>query len=159
MNSADQGVKPMDSAFKRRWDFRYIKIEISNVAHETAIIRYADLDIEWGRLVTLINKKLSDRPFFLDEDKLIGPYFIKPDELGRKQALDKLLLYLWDDVLRHSHNRESFFKSDINSFSKLSDKFETEDVLNILVNERIENINSFDVTEHDDEEYHEDQQE
>lgn len=130
MNSADQGVKPIDSAFKRRWGFHYIKIEFNGDFHETAIIRYAGQDVYWGRLIQLINTKLSNR-LHLDEDKLIGPYFIKPDELGRKQALDKLLLYLWDDVLRH--NREIFFKSSINTFSELSGKFESEDVFDIML--------------------------
>ena len=66
----------------------------------------------------------------LQEDKLIGPYFIKPQEVGKKRAMDKLLLYLWDDVLRHS--RDEFFNSNIKSFSELSDKFESDDVLDLM---------------------------
>ncbi len=130
MNSADQGVKPVDSAFKRRWGFHYIKINFDGDFHETAILKYASRDVYWGRLVRLINKKLRSRPLYLDEDKLIGPYFIKPDELGKKHAIDKLLLYLWDDVLRHS--RDAFFDSNINTFSELRERFEEQDVFAVM---------------------------
>jgi len=78
----------------------------------------------------LINKKLSGGTLRLQEDKLIGPYFIKPQEVGKKRAIDKLLLYLWDDVLRHS--RDEFFNGNITMFSELSDEFEKEDVLDLM---------------------------
>jgi MoxR-like ATPase len=137
MNSADQGVKPMDSAFKRRWNFHYVRIKINGAVHEKAEIKYAARKVYWGSLVDLINKKLSSGTMKFEEDKLIGPYFIKPEEVGKKQAIDKLLLYLWDDVLRHS--RDEFFNSNITSFSDLSEKFETEDVLDLMkVTENIE---------------------
>ncbi|MBN2542870.1 AAA family ATPase [bacterium] len=130
MNSADQGVKPMDSAFKRRWNFKYLRISIIGAVHEKAVLRYADRYVYWGRLVEAINRKLSGVGIALNEDRLIGPYFVKPEEVGTKSATDKLLLYLWDDVLRH--NRDSFFNSEIRTFSDLSDKFEFDDVLAIL---------------------------
>jgi len=130
MNSADQGVRPMDSAFKRRWNFHYVKINIKNAVHEKAEINYAGEKVYWGRLIDLINRKLSTGTIRLDEDKLIGPYFIKPEEIGKKYAVDKLLLYLWDDVLRHS--RDSFFNSNISCFSDLSEKFDSEDVLDLM---------------------------
>ncbi|WMJ86728.1 AAA family ATPase [Anaerocolumna sp. MB42-C2] len=130
MNSADQGVKPMDSAFKRRWNFHYVRINIKGAVHEKAEIQYAGRKVYWGSLVDLINRKLSGGTLRLEEDKLIGPYFIKPDEVGKKRAIDKLLLYLWDDVLRHS--RDSFFNSNIGSFADLSEKFDTEDVLDLM---------------------------
>lgn len=137
MNSADQGVKPMDSAFKRRWNFHYVRIKIKGAVHEKAEIKYAARKVYWGSLVDLINKKLSSGTMKFEEDKLIGPYFIKPEEVGKKQAIDKLLLYLWDDVLRHS--RDEFFNSNITSFSDLLEKFETEDVLDLIkVTENIE---------------------
>lgn len=128
MNSADQGVMPMDSAFKRRWSFKYVRINIEGAVHEEAPLRYAGQEVLWGRLVKAINSKLIS--LGLNEDRLIGPYFIKPEEIGRRSATDKLLLYLWDDVLRH--NRESFFNNQITTFSDLSDGFETNDVFDLL---------------------------
>lgn len=145
MNSADQGVKPMDSAFKRRWNFHYIRINIKGAVHEKAKIQYAGQEVYWGSLIDLINNKLSGGTLRLEEDKLIGPYFIKPEEVGKKRAIDKLLLYLWDDILRHSH--DSFFNSNISSFADLSDKFESEDVLDLMrMLENIEHLEVKDIT-------------
>jgi hypothetical protein len=127
MNSADQGVMQMDSAFKRRWSFKYIGIDIENAVHSKTNLRYAGLEVEWGSLVKSINSKLTNNNF--GEDRLIGPYFIKPNEVGERKATDKLLLYLWDDVLRY--NRDSFFSSRVKSFSDLTNGFEVEDVLNL----------------------------
>lgn len=99
MNSADQGVNIIDSAFKRRWNFKYLRIDIDNAVHKDAEIRYAGQNITWGIFITAVNEKL--KYLRVNEDRLIGPYFIKPSELHNKSAIDKLLLYLWDDVLRH----------------------------------------------------------
>lgn len=131
MNSADQGVMPMDSAFKRRWAFKYVRISIEGAVHEGALLSYASREVKWGNLVKAINKKLMDLNY--EEDRLIGPYFIKPEEVGKRQATDKLLLYLWDDVLRYNH--EPFFNAQVHNFAELSDKFSTEDVFDLLLNQ------------------------
>lgn len=128
MNSADQGVNIIDSAFKRRWNFKYLRIDIDNAVHKDAELRYAGQIITWGMFITAINDKLKH--LRVNEDRLIGPYFIKPSELHNKSAIDKLLLYLWDDVLRHKRDQGAFAKS-ITGFSDLVDDFESSDVLAI----------------------------
>lgn len=127
MNSSDQGVNPIDSAFKRRWDYKYLRIDIGNAVHKDSSIIYAGNDINWGDFITALNETLKQNR--IDEDRLIGPYFIKPYELNSRAAVDKLLLYLWDDVLRHK--RDQVFESSIRTFSDLSDNFDQKDVLNI----------------------------
>ncbi|WMI82451.1 AAA family ATPase [Anaerotignum sp. MB30-C6] len=127
MNSADQGVNVLDSAFKRRWKFEYIKIDIGTAVHKDAQIKYANIDVSWGDFVSAINDKLVK--LGVDEDRLIGPYFIKPSEVSNRKAVDKLLLYLWDDVLRH--RREQFFSGDVATFANLVEEFQTDDVLQI----------------------------
>ena len=127
MNSADQGVMPMDSAFKRRWAFMYLRIAIEGTVHEGEKLSYSGKEITWGNLVRAINSKLINLGY--DEDRLIGPYFIKPKEIGNRRATDKLLLYLWDDVLRH--NRNLFFNAKIKTFAELSEGFSKEDVFNL----------------------------
>lgn len=127
MNSADQGVNALDSAFKRRWKFEYLKIDIKNAVHKETQIKYAGMDVRWGDFVSAINEKLI--AIGVDEDRLIGPYFIKPSEVSNREAVDKLLLYLWDDVLRH--RREQFFSGEVRTFSRLSEKFQFEDVMQI----------------------------
>lgn len=128
MNSADQGVNIIDSAFKRRWNFKYLRIDIDNAVHKDAELRYAGQIITWGTFITAVNDKLKH--LRVNEDRLIGPYFIKPSELHNKSAIDKLLLYLWDDVLRHKRDQGAFSKS-ITGFSDLVDNFESSDVLAI----------------------------
>lgn len=127
MNSADQGVNIIDSAFKRRWNYIYMRIEIDKAVHKDDFISYNGQNIKWGIFINALNDKLKS--LRIDEDKLIGPYFIKPNELNNSSAMDKLLLYLWDDVLRH--RREQFFNNEIRSFSDLSDRFKYDDVLGI----------------------------
>ena len=132
MNSADQGVMPMDTAFKRRWSFVYMKINIENAMHGQSYLHYANQDVTWGSFVTALNRKLMD--LGVEEDRLIGPYFIKPVELGSRKATDKLLLYLWDDVLRHQ--RESFFNNTISTFAELSELFDTQDVFDLMADQQ-----------------------
>lgn len=129
MNSADQGVNVLDSAFKRRWNYKYKKIDIGNAVHKDAPFKYAGMTMTWGIFVTALNEKLIKSR--VEEDRLIGPYFIKPDEIGVVSAKDKLLLYLWDDVLRHQ--RTQFFATYILTFGDLTDKFSHEDVLELTL--------------------------
>lgn len=120
MNSADQGVLPMDAAFKRRWDFEYIGINegednLSNVMipipngidENGKIINY--VEIEWNKLRRAINEKLKIIPG-VNEDKLIGPFFIgnktkiekaasNPEDFC-KSFKSKVLMYLFEDVCK-----------------------------------------------------------
>ena len=78
MNSADQGVFPLDTAFKRRWDFEYIGIneEDKKISNRTVIIGKNEFEKEivWNELRKSINDKLTE--LNVNEDKLLGPYFI-----------------------------------------------------------------------------------
>lgn len=125
MNSADQGVNLLDAAFKRRWEFKYIKVSVDGAVHERYMLEYGGINVYWGSLVMAMNNKL--KVLRVEEDRLVGPYFIKPDEIGKSAAIDKLLLYLWDDVLRH--RRDQFFDSSVRTFSDLVENFPTSDVM------------------------------
>lgn len=127
MNSADQGVNLLDAAFKRRWAFRYIKVSVSGAVHEKYRLVYNGVHVYWGDLVSAINSKLKD--LRIEEDRMVGPYFIRPDEVEKPAATDKLLLYLWDDVLRH--RRDQFFDNSIRTFADLVEGFSTNDVLQL----------------------------
>ena len=130
MNSADQGVEPMDAAFKRRWNFKYLPIQICTEIDQMSTLQYDRVKVYWERLITLINKHISNSLPNVDEDRLIGPYFISPREVGKKESVDKLLLYLWDDVFRN--DRDKFFNEKVHNFSELSSRFEIDDVLNVM---------------------------
>mgnify|MGYP000187873595 CR=1 FL=1 len=117
MNSADQGVLPMDSAFKRRWRFEYLPIDYTNFPNGT--ITHAGIEYEWRDFARAINAILIG--LNVEEDKLLGPWFLsmKDLETGPDAVSGKLFVYLWDDVLRHLPRR-SIFASDGKSFGTLT---------------------------------------
>lgn len=107
MNSADQGVMPLDAAFKRRWSFEYLPIDgkENEVSDRTIIFQHTIY--RWNKFRKDVNRKLKE--IQVPEDKLIGPFFLSKAELADSNAIqNKLLLYLRDDVVRH--NPESLFK-------------------------------------------------
>lgn len=106
MNSADQGVFPMDTAFKRRWSFEYMDIN-----HGFEVIRDFDVVlgddghvVNWDDLRRKINELLLDE-CKVNEDKLLGPFFIAPEALDDPETFaaafkDKVLLYLCEDAAK-----------------------------------------------------------
>lgn len=131
MNSADQGVMPLDSAFKRRWEFEFTSIEFnrSDQHMNTPYLHINNEVYSWRALGETINRLLVENG--TDEDRLIGQYFLSQkeisDELSFKNALSKkLFIYLWDDILRHG-KRELIFNNRIKSFSALQVKFKESD--------------------------------
>lgn len=107
MNSADQGVFPLDTAFRRRWDFIYRGHgEPCAYPDDARKIRYGGSTYDWDAFRSVLNGRL--RGLKVHEDKLIGPYFLTQAQLGSADAvLNKLFLYLWDDVQRF-HQDELF---------------------------------------------------
>lgn len=114
MNSADQGVFPMDTAFKRRWDFDYISI---NNNEESIKNKEFKIDIEnkngkvigsplnWNLIRKSINKYLSEKK--INEDKQLGAYFISKKILSANNNKDfidtfknKVLMYLFEDAAK-----------------------------------------------------------
>jgi 5-methylcytosine-specific restriction protein B len=126
MNSADQGVNPIDSAFKRRWNFEYIGIneymdEISNI--HISLRPYGKT--HWNDLRLKINDRLTQADLNINEDRLIGPFFLTAYELN-SQDIDtifksKLLMYLFEDVLRHRKGK--LFKENLNTLSKIFEAY------------------------------------
>ena len=129
MNSADQGVYVLDSAFKRRWKFKYMPIREKGFSHENHLINYAGETFPWRVILSTINRKLKNLQ--INEDRLIGPYFISPEEIGDGNNFSsKLLIYLWDDVVRYKRNL--FFNHEIKTYSELVYRFFAgEDIMNI----------------------------
>ncbi len=142
MNSADQGVFPMDTAFKRRWNFQYIGIDDeeitadstgTNVEHIKLIFTCGADDIRWNVLRRAINMKLSSEDINAHEDKLMGPFFIKCESFTLDAANkvtatendkflsvfnEKVLMYLFEDVART--RRPELFAGIANKCSRFS---------------------------------------
>lgn len=106
MNSADQGVMPLDSAFKRRWSFEYLELDKKADVVSKLSVKFLDQEYSWNKFRNILNDKLIS--LSIPEDKLIGPFFLKESELKDNNAIkNKLLIYLKDDVVRH--NPETLF--------------------------------------------------
>lgn len=131
MNSADQGVYPMDTAFKRRWEFEYLSIDAKE--KEIASLEFKDARSEarysWNDLRKAINDKLIE--LNVNEDKLLGPFFLKKadfDSYDKFLAVfkSKVLMYLFEDAARQK--RKALFsgcgEKDWNIFSRICDKFD-----------------------------------
>jgi adenylate kinase family enzyme len=104
MNSADQGVFPLDSAFRRRWEYKHFGFQTTCNYGQTSLT-YNMQPTAWDDLRSRINDKLLQIPG-IHEDKLIGPYFLKQTEIqDSEKILHKLFHYLWDDVLRHQQGK------------------------------------------------------
>jgi 5-methylcytosine-specific restriction enzyme B len=102
MNSADQGVLPLDAAFKRRWRFKHIPLnQFANAVEGEHIgLRFLQGSISWNDFRSVVNERLLTAK--VPEDRLLGPFFVAPAELADPDMfVNKVLLYLRDDVLRH----------------------------------------------------------
>ena len=139
MNTADQNVFTMDTAFKRRWEFEYIDIDFRDCNFKDHKIK--GLDLEWERFVRIINKFMMSEEcsdLMIPEDKQIGPFFIKDIELSdSKKFAYKVLMYLWDDVFKME--RERIFNTDIRTFSQVVRVFNSQNAINVF-NEDIRKI-------------------
>lgn len=103
MNSADQGVFPMDTAFKRRWDFKYIGINENQNVINDKIVKLESGEIHWNSLRKAINDELALN-FGINEDKQLGPFFISIEKLNdndfQESFKDKVIMYLFEDAGR-----------------------------------------------------------
>lgn len=118
MNSADQGVFPMDTAFKRRWEFEYISIDNGEADCKNWTIGEGDQKYYWNKVRKFLNERLSANG--VNEDKLMGPFFVKPENgtvVSDNQFKSKVLMYLWEDAARMC--RRKFFDEKIKTYSDL----------------------------------------
>lgn len=132
MNSADQGVFPMDTAFKRRWNFEYIGIDDNDVKVKS-IIKIKGHVYDWNRLRKAINAKMS--VLKINEDKLLGPYFIakqyfNTDENNSTANDDfisvfknKVLMYLFEDACKQK-SKDMFEGCDHSRYSRICAAFD-----------------------------------
>lgn len=127
MNSADQGVFPMDTAFKRRWEFEYLDINTNEAEIQGKSFAFADGKYEWNAIRRAINEKLLNSG--INEDKQLGPFFINLESMGSQESFmkvfkSKVLMYLFEDAVRH--NRSILFKGERKdlAYSKLCNKLD-----------------------------------
>ena len=126
MNSADQGVFPMDTAFKRRWAFEYLGLDdgAGEAGEGKWKIGMKDnkFDYKWEDFRRYVNRLLALAK--VNEDKLMGPFFMKKPADGtidKNEFESKVLMYLWEDAGKMC--RRQLF-GDISTYSELIDEWE-----------------------------------
>lgn len=98
MNTSDQSLFPIDSAFKRRWDWEYIPIRNANKGW---VITVSGKEWDWWTFLQLINKKIGS--VTISEDKKLGYFFVKPSDnhsISAETFVSKVIFYLWNDVFK-----------------------------------------------------------
>lgn len=117
MNTSDQSLFPIDSAFKRRWDWEYEPIKYKNT---NWVIDIQGETYSWVSFQKEINRRIFEATS--SEDKMLGDYFVNPSNgiITEKMLLNKILFYLWNDVCKDGEG-DIFKVSDTEdvSFSEL----------------------------------------
>lgn len=112
MNTSDQSLFPMDSAFKRRWEWKYIPINYKDA--DTLIIEIGDQKYSWRTFLEKVNPiilQLKD-----SDDKQMGNRFVNPENsiISLRLFRSKVLFYLWSEVFKDEQD------SPLNIFKKIS---------------------------------------
>lgn len=132
VNTSDQNVNVLDTAFKRRFSFVYESVKPSyddKTGHilNSAVFVLNDKEFEWNQFYLSVNQFIvSDLE--LSEDKQLGQFFVKfPNNVNVNETIkNKVLNYLWEDVQNASMSDDAFiFNKNIKSFSMLYDKFDS----------------------------------
>ena len=128
MNTSDQSLFPIDSAFKRRWDWEYVPIKYAN---GNWVIEIGDLRYSWVSFQKIVNKKVYEINH--SEDKMLGDFFVKAndqDVITEKVLINKILFYLWNDVCKDGEG--DIFKKDEKTDLTFSDLYGSNGTNNLI---------------------------
>ena len=129
MNTSDQSLFPIDSGFKRRWNWEYMPIEYDKKDWTFVV---GDKRYSWGEFLKVINPKIFK--LTMSEDKQMGYFFVKPDKkskedlkendtISEKVFVNKVLFYLWTDVFKDYDLTEEPFVYEKEDKSKTPFRF------------------------------------
>lgn len=142
MNTSDQSLFPMDSAFKRRFDWEYVSISFDGKDAANYQIDIDGSQYSWQKFVETVNEKILE--LTESEDKQLGEFFIKPDNgniISKERFLGKVMFYLWNEVCKDEHKNGSFFRAKINDkedFFTFQDLYKKKDLLKLFMDGLLE---------------------
>ncbi|MBO8459287.1 MAG: AAA family ATPase [Bacteroidetes bacterium] len=145
MNTSDQSLFPIDSAFKRRWDWEYEPIKYKNTDW---VIDINGEKFSWVSFQRIVNSRILASTN--SEDKMLGDFFVNPHDktITDKLFLNKVLFYLWNDVCKDGEG-EIFKTSEDKevSFSELYGNEGTQTLIKMMEYlgvEKVANVNNTD---------------
>jgi hypothetical protein len=110
MNTSDQNVVTLDTAFQRRWEMKLIPNEFEKVPK----FFIKNTGVTWRTFAEKVNDILKNGNEMMSGDKQLGAWFIQPDDgdkdnVSRERFANKVLKYLWDDAFKFK--RDDFFNT------------------------------------------------
>ena len=149
MNTSDQSLFPIDSAFKRRWDWVYMPIENAEKGWK---IKVNGNEYDWYQFLEAINKEVFALTH--SEDKQLGYFFAKAKgtTIDAETLVNKVYFYLWTDVFKDYdyESQKAFRKPNSNepiAFKNFFEDLEKGEKVNervaeqVLVNLKLEKLN------------------
>lgn len=123
MNTSDQSLFPIDSAFKRRWDWNYVPISDAKLSW---VIDIDGVKYDWWQFLTKINEKIGSTTN--SEDKKLGYFFCKAKDgvISAETFVGKVVFYLWNDVFKDFDFSDGIFRDEDGSNLSFA-KFYTEE--------------------------------
>ena len=158
MNTSDQSLFPIDSAFKRRWEWEYVPIR--NEA-KGWVIAADGQEWDWWEFLNAVNEKIGS--ITDSEDKKLGYFFVKPADghtITAKTFVAKVLFYLWNDVFKDYGFSDDEFQTEDGKEMKYPMFYETEGgkdvnerlIARFLSNLKLKTVDAADVTTAEDDE-------
>ena len=152
MNTSDQSLFPIDSAFKRRWEWEYVPIR--NEA-KGWVIAADGQEWDWWEFLKAVNEKIGS--ITDSEDKKLGYFFVKPADghtITAKTFVGKVLFYLWNDVFKDYGFSDDEFQTEEGKEMKYPMFYETEGgkdvnerlIARFLSNLKLKTVDAADVT-------------
>ena len=153
MNTSDQSLFPIDSAFKRRWDWSYMPISDAKKGY---VIDVAGSQYDWWQFLEAVNEKIASVTD--SEDKKLGYFFVKPADghtITAKTFVGKVLFYLWNDVFKDYGFSDDEFQTEDGKEMKYPMFYETEGgkdvnerlIARFLSNLKLKTVDAADVIE------------
>lgn len=108
MNTSDQNVFTLDTAFQRRWSMEIVPNDLTKVPWANMPI--AGTEVTWEKFITEINRLITTGSDSLvsSEDKRLGAFFATEQEISAHSSrvfAEKVLKYLWDDAFKFNRGR------------------------------------------------------
>lgn len=130
MNTSDQSLFPIDSAFKRRWDWKYVKIADAKKDYK---IKCGDETCDWWTFISAMNEKIADETS--SDDKKLGYFFCKPMKEGEpinvERFVSKVMFYLWNDVFKDGNTQYFNVNSDTTKSATFDAFYNDDNTVNV----------------------------